>query len=135
MTPVLEYVEAQRFEEAFIFVERHERGERTFTRSFRRESGAAREARYQRTLDAHPDELLVVFALMFVGDDWVASREIACWRGVRCRVRAQTKARWQRVAPASEQPCGVDGGEATDTTSRGCSGAGALAMGGDHHGS
>lgn len=135
MTPVLEYVEAPRVEEPFIFVERYERGERSFTRSFRRESEAAREARYQRTLDAHPDELLVVFALVFRGDEWVASREIACWRGVRCRVRAQTKTRWQRVAPASEQPRGGAGGEATGTSSRGYSGAGASAMGGDHHGS
>lgn len=123
---LLDVVEIARFEESFVKVERHDTTGRAYDRTFTRESEALREARYQRTLQARPDEMIVVFAMVFAGHAWVASREIACWRGVRCRVRAQTKTRWERIAPASEQPRGGEGGEDRSGSPRGCSGAGAL---------
>ena len=131
---LLKVVEVARFEEAFVKVERHDATGRAYDRTFTRESEALREARYQRTLQARLDEMIVVFAMVFSGGAWVASREIACWRGVRCRVRAQTKTRWERFAPASEQPRGDAGGEATATSPRGCSGAGALDLTGIREG-
>lgn len=129
---ILDVVEALRFEEPFIRVERHDAAGRAYDRTFMCESEALREARCQRTLQARPDEMIVVFAMVFSGDAWVASREIACWRGVRCRVRAQTKTRWQRIGPASEQPRGGEDGEDRSGSPRGCSGAGASTQGGDH---
>ena len=131
----LDVVEVAPFEEPFVQAEvYHPVAGRIAGRTFHREGLALKEAAYQRSVRPLRDALLVVYAMVFQGNCWVASRPIARWRGVACRVRATARTRWERIAPASEQPREVAGGEATATASRGCSGAGdATHTGGNNH--